>query len=114
MTLDTANQKRTALMELLDMQDTDYDGFLQRIDELVPLALDAHDALVSEGRLYTAFGVLLLAVHPDLSWSDKVALSEALAEIVEQHDQRYYFDGRIHSMRKRQQFADFIMGSGDE
>ena len=106
----TANQKRTALIELLDMQDTDYDGFLQRIDELVPLALDAHDALVEAGRLYTAFGVLLLAVHPDLSWSDKIALSEALADIVEQHDQRYYFDGRIHSMRKRQQFADFIMG----
>ena len=114
MTLDTANQKRMALVELLDMQDTDYDGFLQRIDELVPLALDAHDALVEAGRLYTAFGVLLLAVHPDLSWSDKVALSEALADIVEQHDQRYYFDGRIHSMRKRQQFANFIMGAGHD
>ena len=113
MTLEQANQKRDALLALLELQDTKPEEFMQRLDELVPLALDTHDAFIEIGRIYTAFNVLLLAVHPKLQWVDKCQLSNQLVETVELHDYKFYFDGRIHHMREQQLIADFIMGGGD-
>ena len=114
MTLDTANQKRDALLALLELQDTSPEEFMNRLDELVPLAMDTHDAFIEIGRIYTAFNVLLLAVHPKLQWVDKCQLSNQLSETVEAHDYKFYFDGRIHRMREKQRIADFIMGANDD
>jgi len=114
MTLEHANVKRDELLALLELQDTSPEEFMQRLDELVPLALDTHDAFIDIGRIYTAFNVLLLAVHPKLQWVDKCQLSNQLSETVEAHDYKFYFDGRIHRMREQQRIADFIMGGGDD
>lgn len=108
MTLEHANVKRDELLALLELQDTSPEEFMQRLDEIVPLALDCHDTLIELKNVYAAFSVLLLAVHENLPWDDKCLLSNTIAETVDAYDTQFF------NMRHYQQQADYVLGAGNE